>query len=232
MDDLSNHKKAAQSQPDDQFDHFAPKPPFSPTDPSSTSPDAERDSSAGQNPQNNTNPLYQYVHKNTHYNKKHDDLLDIHVGNPLARITQLLQDIKKQKAFSFTLKGSLGIMGVGLVLSTFGIFGGAKLLCDKGRQTHVGVVRVLGTVDVVDYQWPLIEPVVEYYRNFMNPGRASTHHPRTIIHTGGSETLYVPYAKEVDLLKYDGQKVFITGNYDSCSKTLQVENVGEVEGVE
>jgi hypothetical protein len=214
MDDLSNHEKAAQSQPRDENGHFAPKLPID-----------------NQNSQNN-NPLYQYVNKNIHYDKKHDDLLDIHVGNPLARITQLLQDIKKQKAFSFTLKGSLGIMGVGLVLSTFGIFGGAKLLCDKGRQTHVGVVRVLGTPDQIDYRWPLIEPVVEYYRNFMNPGRINSHHPRAILHIGGSETLYVPYVKEADLLMYNGQKVFITGEYDSCSRTLQVGNIGDVEAFE
>jgi len=36
---------------------------------------------------------------------------------------ELLQDIKKQKAFSFTLKGSLGIAGVALALGMFGIFG-------------------------------------------------------------------------------------------------------------
>ncbi len=53
-----------------------------------------------------------------------DDLIDVHVGNPLRRVIELLQDIKKQKAFSFTLKGSLGIAGVALALGLFGVFCG------------------------------------------------------------------------------------------------------------
>src|SRR5436190_1901612 len=71
-----------------------------------------------------SNPLSTFFSTNTHYDKNKDDLLDVHVGNPLSRITKLLEDIKKQKAFNFTLKGSLGVMGVVLVLSVFGIFGG------------------------------------------------------------------------------------------------------------
>ncbi len=215
MDDLSNHEKAAQSQPHDENGHFIPK-----SSPSSDSSPAESNSS---------HPLHQYIANNTRYDKKHDDLLDIHVGNPLARITQLLQDIKKQKAFSFTLKGSLGIMGVGLVLSTFGIFGGAKLLCDKGRQTHVGVVRVLGTADEIDYQWPLIQPVVEYYKNFMHPGSIDTKHPRAILQTDGSDTIYIPYNKEVDMSLFNKQKVLVTGEFDSCSRTLRVDDRGAIE---
>ena len=70
-------------------------------------------------------------------------LVDVHVNNPLKKVIALLEEIKKQKAFSFTLKGSLGIMGVFLALSVFGIFGGGKLLCDKGLQTKVGELRVL-----------------------------------------------------------------------------------------
>lgn len=215
MDDLSNHEKSAQSQPRDENGHFIPK--------SSPSPDSSPAES------NSSHPLHQYIANNTRYDKKHDDLLDIHVGNPLARITQLLQDIKKQKAFSFTLKGSLGIMGVGLVLSTFGIFGGAKLLCDKGRQTHVGIVRVLGTVDEIDYQWPLIQPVVEYYKNFMHPGSIDTKHPRAILQTNGSDTIYIPYNKEVDMSLFNKQKVLVTGEFDSCSRTLRVDDRGAIE---
>lgn len=213
MNDLSNHEKAAQSQPRDENGHFAPK--SYPPPPNQSTPESH--------------PLHQYINNNTRYDKKHDDLLDIHVGNPLARITQLLQDIKKQKAFSFTLKGSLGIMGVALAISTFGIFGGAKLLCNKGRQTQVGVIRVLGTADEVDYQWPLIQPVVEYYRNFMNPNRIPNEHPRVVLVTNGNETVYLPFNREVNFGEFHKQKSLVTGNYDSCSQTLRVENIGDIE---
>lgn len=215
MDDVKSEAKSevAREKPRDAYGHFV-------ADDSVTS-------SGG-----STHPLHDYVQNHTHYSKTHDDLLDVRVGNPLARITQLLQDIKKQKAFSFTLKGSLGIMGVALVVSTFGIFGGTRLLCNKGRQTQVGIIRWLGTPDEADYRWPLIEPVVEYYRNFMDPGRVGGKHPRTVLMLGGSETIYIPYKKGVDVGVFDKQRVLVTGEYDSCSRTLRVDDLGAVEGVE
>src|SRR3990167_9464453 len=91
------------------------------------------------------NPISNFLRNNTSVSKTKDDstLLEIHIGNPLRKITQLLEEIKKQKVFSFTLKGSLGIMGVALALSVFGIFGGSKMLCDKGIQTQVGMIKEL-----------------------------------------------------------------------------------------
>src|SRR6185437_3893622 len=50
-------------------------------------------------------------------------LIDVHVGNPLRKITTLLEEIKKQKAFSFDIKGSLGIAGVVIVVAGLGVFG-------------------------------------------------------------------------------------------------------------
>ena len=86
------------------------------------------------------NPVERLFSENVHYSKKQDDLLDLHVGNPLRRITLLLEQIKKQKAFSFSIKGSLGIMGVALVAGTFGVLGVNNVLCDKGVQTRRGVL--------------------------------------------------------------------------------------------
>jgi len=81
-----------------------------------------------------TNFISSLVSKNTTIEKTADEntLLDIHVGNPLQKIVGLLQDIKKQKAFSFSMKGSIGLVGVAVILATAGIFGSNKMLCDKG----------------------------------------------------------------------------------------------------
>ena len=84
-----------------------------------------------------SNSVTDFVKKQTKLSKTDDDntLLDVHIGNPLRRITVLLEEIKKQKAFSFTLRGSLGIMGVVLALSIFGFFGTTTALCNKGVQS-------------------------------------------------------------------------------------------------
>lgn len=41
------------------------------------------------------------------------------------------------------MKGSLGIAGVALALGVFGILGAGNLLCEKGIQTQIGVIKVL-----------------------------------------------------------------------------------------
>jgi len=56
--------------------------------------------------------LERFLISHTGNYKGEDDILDIHIGNPFRRIIALLEDLKKQKAFSFTLKGSLGIAGL------------------------------------------------------------------------------------------------------------------------
>lgn len=115
------------------------------------------------------NKIIELLQENVHYSKKQDDLLDLHVGNPLKRITQLLEDIKKQKAFSFSIKGSLGIMGVAIVAGTFGILGVNNVLCDKGIQTDKGVLEVLNIKEnsdtsIIDYV-PILSSFLTHPQN-------------------------------------------------------------------
>src|SRR3989344_7304729 len=88
-------------------------------------------------------PIEKFISENIHYSKNKDNLLDVHIGNPLRRIAELLEEIKRQKAFSFTLKGSLGIAGVALALGVFGVLGSGRILCDKGIQTQIGTIKIL-----------------------------------------------------------------------------------------
>lgn len=64
--------------------------------------------------------------------KDDDTLINVHVGNPLEKIVKLLEQLKKQKAFSFTIKGTLGLAGIALFITAFGIFGGTKAFCSRG----------------------------------------------------------------------------------------------------
>lgn len=171
-----------------------------------------------------SNPISKFFSEHTHYSKSQDDLLDIHVGNPLRRITKLLEDIKKQKAFSFTLKGSLGIMGVFLALSVFGIFGGGKILCDKGVRTEIGTVKML---QVMDESFPSI-PIFSQILSAVEWTPKQMHN-KTVLIKNDETVIRLPYSRNVDFAKYTGYPVIATGNYDSCSQTLSVTNPGAME---
>lgn len=177
----------------------------------------------------------QYLREHTHPSRDKDDLLDVHIGNPLKRITELLEDIKRQKAFSFTLRGSLGIMGVALALSTFGILGGSKMLCDKGTQSYIGIVKQLTYVEEDAY--PLLTQISDAY-NILVGGRPHEK-PTTklILIQRDSSAINLQIARLLDrggpvpdwMAPFLNRPAIVTGNYDSCSRTLKIEQQTGVE---
>lgn len=167
-------------------------------------------------------PISRYFSENIHYERNKEDLLDIRVGNPLRRILQLLEDIKRQKAFSFTLKGSLGIAGVFLALSVFGIFGGGKILCDKGTQTQIGLVKILNIQETEPGGIPVLSAFLDYFR-------PRPTHDRVVLIKPDNQTLRLPYSSIIDLNGFKDTLVIATGNYDSCSHTLTLKDLKSIQ---
>ena len=146
-----------------------------------------------------------------------DDLIDIHVGNPLRKIVTLLQEIKQQKAFSFTLKGSLGIAGVALALGVFGVFGGGQILCDRGVQSQIGVIKVLNAPESLN------DSLITKILSIAN-GSGQSHNrvvliknDETVIGLTGKSLISNPSS-----LITNGYPVIATGSYNSCSQTLTI----------
>jgi hypothetical protein len=171
-------------------------------------------------------PLGKFLASHTGNYKNEDDLLEIHIGNPLRRVIVLLEDIKKQKAFSFTVKGSLGIAGVALVISVFGLFGGNQIICDKGSQTLVGDIRVLNAREI--YDRPV--PVISYFLELVAPPVKQIK-KRTILLKTDNNTVYLPYSEEVNYSDYNGLRVLVTGNFNSCNQSLAVDSPDSIEPI-
>lgn len=163
-----------------------------------------------------TKLVKEFLASHTGNYKDQEDLLDIRIGNPLRRVIELLEDIKNQKAFSFTLKGSLGIAGVVLLISAFGLFGGDKIICDRGTQTEIGTIRILEAREIYSKNNSLIQKLlgVEPQKKIVN---------RTVLIQGGA-TLYIPYSENINFSTYSNQQVIVTGNLNSCSNTLTLDD--------
>ncbi len=172
------------------------------------------------------NPVGNFLKNTTSIkkSKNDDDLIDVHVGNPLKRITKLLEDIKQQKAFSFTLKGSLGIMGVALVIGAFGIFGGTRAFCDKGIQTKMGTLKTLTHQDRQQDTWIDFVPIVNF---LFKKGMVN----RTILITPDNQIYRVFPRGNVKVPDSYLQSPisYITGSLDSCSNTISVENQNGIQ---
>ncbi len=168
----------------------------------------------------------------TKVNKTTDDntLIDVHIGNPLRRITELLEEIKKQKAFSFTLKGSLGIMGIVLTFSLLGFFGTTHALCDKGVQTSIGRVRMLQVIDVEpDNLLAKAQRTITYFSSFFSPAEQTSPRYRYILESPTHETIHLNRGRDVTLSTLKGQAVYATGVYDSCSHEMTLQTSASIE---
>ena len=165
-----------------------------------------------------TNPISRFLHDETAIHKaKEDELIDIHVGNPLKRITELLEQIKKQKAFSFTLKGSLGIMGIALILGTFGFFGGTKALCDRGTMTKIWHMQELSFKENSERSFL-------YYIPFLDRLFPDRRVPRKILVQADGKAIHVVGRNDVNFMTGSAVEKTLTGSYDSCSETLTVDD--------
>ncbi|HBB76524.1 MAG: hypothetical protein A2186_00760 [Candidatus Levybacteria bacterium RIFOXYA1_FULL_41_10] len=157
--------------------------------------------------------LDKFFGDNVRYHKSQDDLLDVRVGNPLRKIVELLEDIKRQKAFSFTLKGSLGIAGVALALGVFGVFGGGKILCEKGVQSYIGTVKTLNVMEQESSGIPVLSQFLDYFA-------PKQTHNKVVLVKNDESVISLPFSSKVDYTKFSNFPVIVTGNYNSCSQTL------------
>jgi hypothetical protein len=157
-----------------------------------------------------------------------DTLLDIKIGNPLRKITKLLEDIKKQKAFSFTVKGSLGVAGIVMVLTTFGIFGGTKAFCSKGIQSHIGTVRELQMVDTPERSY-IIERAMVVWDAITGNDFTRKYRQKMVLIKDNNDVLTIKERIDgLQLTRFSGM-VLVTGDYDSCAHTVTVKDINGVE---
>ncbi len=170
------------------------------------------------------NPLEKFLISHTGNYKDEDDLLDIHIGNPLRRVIEVLEEIKKQKAFSFTIKGSLGIAGVVLAFSFFGLVGGSKIICNKGNQSHIGLVKSLAYREIYSESLPLLG----YVLDIVTPPKKFIKNS-TILITQEGQTINLPYSKHLEIGLFSNKTVIATGEYDSCSRSLVIDQSSGVE---
>jgi len=153
---------------------------------------------------------------------KASQLSKVEVYNPLKRITKLLKQIERQKAFSFKLRSSLGIFLIAMVLAFVGAYGGSKILCSRSIQTHVGFLKIL------NYQQSGHLSFLEripYLSNYVSLPKT----PTIILIDNQSHVIHLISENGVNLLSFANLHVFATGRYNSCSQTLKIFSPSGIE---
>jgi len=106
----------------------------------------------------------------------------------------------------------------------FGLFGGSQLLCDKGIQSQTGTIKVLNMKEI--YSKPI--PVISYLLELVSPPVKQIK-SRTILVKNDGVTIYLPFSEKVNFSQYSENQVVATGNYNSCSQTLAIDDPTGIE---
>ena len=203
MEEKSAHEQVAAKETRDEHGHFIHVEQSIPNNPNHS----------------NNNPVENFISK-----ASSDDIIDVSVHNPLHKIVQLLTEIKREKAFSFTFKGSLGIAGVALVLGVFGIFGGGQILCDRGVQSEIGTIKVLNIKEEKAPAVPVFENLISFLSPFSNSSDTSNLPNRTVLIKNDQTVISLSgkslISNHSSSIINNGYPVIATGNYNSCSQTL------------
>jgi hypothetical protein len=175
--------------------------------------------------------LSRFVKDNTKITKTKDDttLVDVHVGNPLHKITLLLEEIKKQKAFTFDIKGSLGLAGVVLVLTSFGFFGGTKALCAKGVQSHIGSIKTLEVLEENNTPTLLQRAADAWNVLFGVKISQSEPHSRIVLVKDDHTVLHVVGVTPKNISGIQNVPVVVTGEFDSCNQEVTVKDAKAIQ---
>lgn len=188
------------------------------------SPQNEKDKPQETVTEKRSNPLMSLLHDNSRVRKAQDDeLIDIHIGNPLRKITKLLEEIKQQKAFSFTLKGTLGVMGIAVVLGTFGVLGGSRAFCEKGIQTRIGKINTLNYEDA-------LKPNLFSYIPLLEAFIGEKTNNRTVLIGSDNSVLRIVFKNHFSKTALiQSSEYLITGPFDSCSQSITVESSQSIQ---
>lgn len=142
-------------------------------------------------------------------------LIDIKITNPLKRIYELIQEIKKHQATTFSLKFTIPLIALPIFLYAGFQVGKGQGICQQVTTSKVGVIK------------NIMAELPQNTQNFLNiswPGTSVKYavENRTLLVDLNGESISVLNPKKIDIGKYSNQNVIITGLYSSCAGIITV----------
>lgn len=152
-----------------------------------------------------------------------ETILDIKVHNPLKRITQLLQDLKKHQTTTVSLRFTIPLIALPIVLFVAFQIGRAQTLCAQTFTTQAGTVQVL-QVKVPRAAPTALSLVLSFFPSVPQPTADLVDQERAILLLPSSEVVHIIHPRTVEVLPFVGQSVLLTGNYSACTRSITLDH--------
>lgn len=166
-----------------------------------------------------------------HTSETDDDstLVDVRVANPLHRIAKLLQDIKSHQSTTVSMRFTIPLIALPIVLLVAFQLGRAQTSCSPLFSTQTGIVRLL-SLEVPKENTSWFGRVFNYLPGNSKPQKTVTftRENRAVLMTSDGQTLTLLPAAGVKLAPFANQGVIVTGDYSACNRVITVDNAANI----
>lgn len=160
-----------------------------------------------------------------------DHLVDVKIHNPLKKIEQLIDEIRRRQTTQFAFKASIPLIALPLALALIFGLGGFQLgkiaapVCLTRTATRLGTLHVLTVLVQMEPTW--LERLTPWL------GSPQRKQSRTIaLLEEKTATLTVEYTLSQSLTAYNGRRVAVTGTFNPCTEVLILEAVENITRLE
>ncbi len=163
----------------------------------------------------------------TEASSQSDHLVDVKIHNPLKKIEQLIDDIRRRQTTQFAFKANIPLIALPAALALLFGLGGFQLgkiaapVCLTRTVTRLGTLHVL-TILVPD------EPTwLERLTPWLGSPKRREAQTAALLEEK-SETSTVKPAAGVSLVDFNGQRVAVTGTLNPCTEILSLETAENI----
>ena len=170
-------------------------------------------------------------------NKSANDetLVDVKVTNPLRRITQILEQIRRKQSTVVDLKFTIPLVALPLfMLLAFSLGKAGGVTCGGNTQTKMGLLYTLRATatnqqpGLFDQTKKTIATNFTFLTPLLGTNQTAPANRQILIQRDNT-AFTIENPKNIPLTTYNTRQIFVTGNVNTCENTIKVVDEADVQ---
>jgi hypothetical protein len=163
--------------------------------------------------------------------KTSDTIVDVKVHNPFVRIMKMLKDIKQHQATTVSMRFTIPLLALPIVLLAAFQLGKAQTVCASRFTSQIGTFRILSVMAPVESNDSL-SILFSFFPDIPKLQKQSelSSIMRTILITPQGSILTVLHNNKTNLLGFNNQQVIVTGQYSPCTGIITLDSPQNIVG--
>ncbi len=160
--------------------------------------------------------------------KKPDDdetLVDVKVRNPLHKITKLLQDMRSKQSTTVSMRFTIPLIALPIVLLAAFQLGRAQTTCATRFTSQIGIIRTIAVLTPVESK-DVFTSLLSFFPEVPKLQKSTdlVQMNRTILVDLEGKVINVLHDGKLDISEYNNQGVILTGTLSPCADTITLDD--------